>query len=145
MRMGNSFSQNKSPSQNKYLFSSSLPSYKLIPTRASKVSMSALPSGYLGDPSLLSKLPEKVYDDDDDDDADGYLHLCPENVEKVLDELRPYLIADGGNVKLVDIDGPIVKVELEGACGTCPSSTVTLKMGLERGLMEQIPEIQAVV
>jgi Fe-S cluster biogenesis protein NfuA len=69
------------------------------------------------------------------------LALTPENVETVLDELRPYLMADGGNVELVDIEGPIVKLRLQGACGACPSSTMTLRMGIERRLREFIPEI----
>jgi Fe-S cluster biogenesis protein NfuA len=50
-----------------------------------------------------------------------------------------------GNVKLTDIDGPVVKLELEGACGTCPSSSMTMKMGLERKLKERIPEIAEVI
>lgn len=69
------------------------------------------------------------------------LALTDENVETVLDEMRPYLMADGGNVELVDIDGPIVKLRLQGACGSCPSSTMTLKMGIERRLREKIPEV----
>ena len=69
------------------------------------------------------------------------LELTPENVEKVLDELRPYLIADGGNVELVELDGPVVKLRLNGACGSCPSSTYTLKMGIERKLRMNIPDI----
>jgi Fe-S cluster biogenesis protein NfuA len=69
------------------------------------------------------------------------LALTPDNVETVLDELRPYLISDGGNVELVEIEGPIVKLRLQGACGSCPSSTMTLKMGTERRLREKIPEI----
>ncbi|MGK7876066.1 MAG: NifU family protein [Xenococcaceae cyanobacterium] len=72
------------------------------------------------------------------------LALTPENVETVLDEMRPYLMADGGNVDLVEIDGPIVKLRLQGACGSCPSSTMTLKMGIERRLREFIPEIAEV-
>jgi len=72
-------------------------------------------------------------------------HLTIENVERVLDELRPYLMADGGNVEIVEIDGPIVKVRLQGACGSCPSSTMTLKMGIERKLREAIPEVSEVV
>lgn len=72
------------------------------------------------------------------------LALTPENVETVLDELRPYLISDGGNVEVVDIDGPIVQLRLQGACGSCPSSTMTLKMGIERRLRERIPEIAEV-
>jgi Fe-S cluster biogenesis protein NfuA len=71
--------------------------------------------------------------------------LTPENVEKVLDELRPYLMADGGNVEVVELDGPIVRLRLQGACGSCPSSTMTLKMGIERKLRESIPEIAEVV
>jgi Fe-S cluster biogenesis protein NfuA len=72
------------------------------------------------------------------------LALTNENVETVLDELRPYLISDGGNVELVDIDGPIVKLRLNGACGSCPSSTMTLRMGIERRLKEKIPEINEI-
>ena len=71
--------------------------------------------------------------------------LTSENVEKVLDELRPFLMADGGNVEVVEIDGPIVKVRLQGACGSCPSSTMTLKMGIERKMRETIPEVSEVV
>jgi lysyl-tRNA synthetase class 2 len=77
--------------------------------------------------------------------ANEDLELTEENVEMVLDEVRPYLEADGGNVALSEIDGPVVKVELQGACGTCPSSSMTLKMGLERRLKERIPEISEVV
>ena len=69
------------------------------------------------------------------------LALTTDNVETVLDELRPYLISDGGNVELAEINGPIVKLRLQGACGSCPSSTMTLKMGIERRLREKIPEI----
>jgi len=72
------------------------------------------------------------------------LELTPENVETVLDELRPYLISDGGNVELVELDGPVVRLRLQGACGSCPSSTMTLRMGIERKLRESIPEIAEV-
>ncbi len=72
------------------------------------------------------------------------LALTTDNVETVLDELRPYLMADGGNVDLVDIEGPVVKLKLQGACGSCPSSAMTLKMGIERRLREKIPEITEV-
>lgn len=72
------------------------------------------------------------------------LALTTDNVEQVLDQLRPYLMADGGNVELVEIDGPIVKLRLQGACGSCPSSTMTLKMGIERKLRQEIPEIAEV-
>jgi Fe-S cluster biogenesis protein NfuA len=72
------------------------------------------------------------------------LALTNENVEKVLDDLRPYLMADGGNVELVELDGPVVKLRLQGACGSCPSSAMTLRMGIERRLREFIPEIAEV-
>ncbi len=72
------------------------------------------------------------------------LELNNENIEKVLDELRPYLMADGGNVELVEVEGPIVRLRLQGACGSCPSSTMTLRMGIERKLKESIPEIAEV-
>ncbi|THU50241.1 hypothetical protein C4D60_Mb06t18070 [Musa balbisiana] len=72
------------------------------------------------------------------------LPLTAENVESVLDEVRPYLIADGGNVVLHEIDGNIVRLKLQGACGSCPSSVMTMKMGIERRLMEKIPDIVAV-
>ncbi|KAH7426979.1 hypothetical protein KP509_10G025000 [Ceratopteris richardii] len=73
--------------------------------------------------------------------ADGGLALTEENVEMVLDEVRPYLMSDGGNVELSEIDGLVVKLKLQGACGSCPSSMMTMKMGIERRLMEKIPEI----
>lgn len=101
--------------------------------------------------SLLSATEEDIISPFDSDvntstSADSeFLELTWENVEKVLDEMRPYLIQDGGNVSIADIDGPVVRLQLEGACGTCPSSTQTMKMGLERGLKEKIPEIQEVV
>ncbi|CAL5329773.1 unnamed protein product [Camellia sinensis] len=72
------------------------------------------------------------------------LPLTAENVESVLDEIRPYLIADGGNVALHEIDGNVVRLKLQGACGSCPSSVMTMKMGIERRLMEKMPEIVAV-
>lgn len=68
-----------------------------------------------------------------------------EEVEKVLDLVRPALQADGGNVELVDVseDG-VVSVRLTGACGSCPMSTMTLKMGIERALKERIPAVKSV-
>jgi Fe-S cluster biogenesis protein NfuA len=72
------------------------------------------------------------------------LALNNQNVETILDEMRPYLISDGGNVELVEIDGPVVKLRLQGACGSCPSSTMTLRMGIERRLRDAIPEIEEV-
>ena len=55
----------------------------------------------------------------------GPLDLTWDNVELVLDDMRSYLIQDGGNVVISEIDGPVVRLELQGACGTCPSSTVS--------------------
>lgn len=68
-----------------------------------------------------------------------------ERVEAALDKIRPFLIADGGNVELVDVtkEGR-VSVKLTGACGGCPMSTYTLKMGIEQRLKEEIPEITEV-
>ncbi|KAI3440108.1 uncharacterized protein J3R85_003961 [Psidium guajava] len=72
------------------------------------------------------------------------LPLTEDNVEKVLDEVRPSLMADGGNVALHEIDGLVVVLKLQGACGSCPSSTMTLKMGIETRLRDKIPEIMAI-
>lgn len=68
-----------------------------------------------------------------------------EEVEKALNLIRPALQADGGNVELVDVseDG-VVSVKLTGACGSCPMSTMTLKMGVERVLKEQVPGVTSV-
>ena len=96
---------------------------------------------------------DRVENDNDDEwesdlgegDFGDDLPLTAENVEMVLDEMRPYLKADGGDVALAEIDGPIVKLELQGACGTCPSSSMTMKMGLEKRLKERIPEIAEVI
>jgi Fe-S cluster biogenesis protein NfuA len=69
-----------------------------------------------------------------------------DRVEKALDKIRPALENDGGNVELVDVDEEkgIVKVKLVGACGSCPMSQMTLRMGVERVLREEIPEIAEV-
>jgi len=67
-----------------------------------------------------------------------------ERVEKSLDTIRPALMADGGNVELVDVEDGVVKVRLQGACGTCPSALMTLKQGIEVRVKEDVPEIQEV-
>ena len=69
-----------------------------------------------------------------------------EEVKKVLETIRPALQADGGDVELVEVgaDG-VVKVKLVGACGHCPMSTMTLKMGVEKYLKEHLPEVKDVV
>ena len=68
-----------------------------------------------------------------------------EKVEAVLNQIRPSLAADGGNVELVDATDGIVKVRLTGACGGCPMASMTLKHGVERVLKEQVPEVKEVV
>ena len=64
-----------------------------------------------------------------------------EQVQDVLDKLRPFLLRDGGDCELVDVEDGIVKLRLLGACGSCPSSTITLKAGIERALLEEVPGI----
>eukprot|EP01035_Chromulina_nebulosa_P018007 gene18007-23645_t len=79
-------------------------------------------------------------------DESETLELTYENVDKVLNEVRPYLIADGGNVSVVSVDSinSIIQLELVGACGNCPSSTTTMKMGIERILKENFPYIKSI-
>ena len=69
-----------------------------------------------------------------------------DKVQEVLNMLRPYLQADGGDVELIDVtaDG-VVQVRLQGACDTCPSSTYTLKMGIEEQLKQYVPGVTEVV
>ena len=67
-----------------------------------------------------------------------------EEVEAVLETLRPMLLKDGGNVELVNIDDGVVKVRLVGACVSCSSSTMTLKMGIERALKKAVPMVRCV-
>jgi Fe-S cluster biogenesis protein NfuA len=68
-----------------------------------------------------------------------------DKVEAVLDEIRPNLMADGGNVQLIDVKDGVVTVRLLGACGGCPMATMTLRQGIERTLKEQVPEVKKVV
>ncbi|KIL36137.1 nitrogen fixation protein NifU [Cohnella kolymensis] len=68
-----------------------------------------------------------------------------DEVLEVLDKLRPFLQRDGGDVELVDVEDGIVKLRLMGACGSCPSSTITLKAGIERALLEEVEGIEEVV
>ena len=68
-----------------------------------------------------------------------------EKVEAALDKIRPVLVRDGGNVELIDVtDDGIVKVKLQGACHGCPMSQLTLKSGIERMVLKEVPEIKAV-
>lgn len=68
-----------------------------------------------------------------------------EKVEQALNKIRPSLQADGGDVELVDVVDGTVKVRLTGACGGCPMSQMTLKMGIERVLKKEVPEVKEVV
>lgn len=70
-----------------------------------------------------------------------------EQVEKVLDTVRPYLISDGGNIELLGVDekNGVVTVHLVGACASCPSSQVTLYSGVEKTLKEQVPGVVALI
>ena len=68
-----------------------------------------------------------------------------DKVKEVLDKVRPALQRDGGNVELVEVSDGTVKVKLTGACAGCPMSTMTLKMGIEKILKQEIPEVKSVV
>lgn len=68
-----------------------------------------------------------------------------ERVEAVLDKIRPSLVADGGNVELLEVKDGVVTVKLTGACAGCPMSTMTLKNGIEQILRQEIPEVKEVV
>ena len=68
-----------------------------------------------------------------------------DKVEEVLNKIRPNLIRDGGNVELVEVNDGTVKLKLVGACAGCPMSTMTLKMGIEKILKQEIPEVKEVV
>jgi len=78
---------------------------------------------------MTTQADEKMYDE----------------VVEVLDKLRPFLQRDGGDVELVEIEDGVVKLRLMGACGSCPSSTITLKAGIERALMEEIDGVKEVM
>lgn len=71
--------------------------------------------------------------------------MTKENVEAVLNQIRPSLQADGGDVELIDVKDGVVEVRLTGACGGCPMATMTLKMGIERILKQKLPEVKEVV
>lgn len=68
-----------------------------------------------------------------------------ERVEQVINRIRPAVQSDGGDVELVDVsDAGVVRIRLHGACVGCPSSTITLKMGIERNVRERVPEVVSV-
>ncbi|MEX2591908.1 MAG: NifU family protein [Anditalea sp.] len=69
-----------------------------------------------------------------------------EKIEEALDNIRPYLEADGGNVRIIELsEDMVLKLELLGNCGSCPMSTMTLKAGVEETIKKAIPEIKKVV
>ena len=68
-----------------------------------------------------------------------------EKVEAALAKIRPMLERDGGSVELISVDGTVVKVRLTGACRGCPMSQMTLKSGIERIVMQEVPEVTEVV
>jgi Fe-S cluster biogenesis protein NfuA len=66
-------------------------------------------------------------------------------VEKALDSIRPYLISDGGNVRVVDISNEkVLRLEFTGNCGNCPMSSMTFKAGVEEAVMRLVPEIKSI-
>ena len=67
-----------------------------------------------------------------------------EKVKAALENIRPMLQRDGGDLELVDVVDGVVRVKLKGACGCCPMSTITLKQGIEKYLKQQVPEIVSV-
>lgn len=68
-----------------------------------------------------------------------------QQVNTILESIRPMLVADGGNVELLDVKDGVVRVRLQGACGSCPMSQLTLKMGIERELKRQLPSVKEVI
>ena len=68
-----------------------------------------------------------------------------DKVTEVLNQIRPLLMKDGGGVELIEVTDGTVKVKLTGACAGCPMSTMTLKMGIEKILKQEVPEIKEVV
>lgn len=67
-----------------------------------------------------------------------------EKIESALQNIRPLLQADGGDIELVSVDGDVVKVKLTGACGSCPMAQMTLKGAVEKRLKELVPEVKSV-
>jgi Fe-S cluster biogenesis protein NfuA len=68
-----------------------------------------------------------------------------EKIEEAIGKIRPFLQRDGGDIQFVEFVDGIVKVKLQGACGSCPMSMMTLKMGVEKQLKQEIPEVKEVV
>ncbi|CAN6380803.1 unnamed protein product [Urochloa humidicola] len=132
------------PSPSTSSSSSSSPSPFRVGVASTAVPASSAPRLVAASASLGRRRRRQVVQAIANPDPAIELPLTAENVEMVLDEVRPYLMADGGNVALHEIDGNVVRLKLQGACGSCPASVTTMKMGIERRLMEKIPEIVAV-
>jgi len=71
--------------------------------------------------------------------------IMNEKVQEIINKIRPLLQRDGGDIQLIDVVDGIVRVKLQGACGSCPMSAMTLKMGVEKQLKQELPEIKEVV
>ncbi len=67
-----------------------------------------------------------------------------DRIKAILEEIRPYLQRDGGDCEFVSYENKVVRLKLHGACGTCPSSLMTLRMGIENAIRDQVPDLQAV-
>ena len=80
-------------------------------------------------------------------DEEAAANSLRDRVTTVVDQIRPYIQADGGDIELVNVDDQtgVVSVRLQGACRGCPSEAITLKMGIERHLIEKVPEVKEVV
>ncbi|SEO71806.1 Fe-S cluster biogenesis protein NfuA, 4Fe-4S-binding domain [Amphibacillus marinus] len=70
--------------------------------------------------------------------------MMQDQVQEVLNKLRPFLLRDGGDVELIEVEDGIVRLRLMGACGNCPSSTITLKAGIERALVAEVPGVREI-
>jgi len=110
-------------------FTTVLPSRRTLTTITTKLAESTIVSPF-GSESTNDEITSTAPEKNGTESIEGPLDLTWDNVELVLDTMRDFLIQDGGNVAISEIDGPVVRLELQGACGTCPSSTQTLKMGL---------------
>jgi Fe-S cluster biogenesis protein NfuA len=73
-------------------------------------------------------------------------HALQERIEASLDNIRPYLLADGGNVRILEVtDDLVLKLEFVGNCGTCAMSTLTFKAGVEEAILKSVPEIKSIL
>jgi Fe-S cluster biogenesis protein NfuA len=73
-------------------------------------------------------------------------HPLNDRIEASLDDIRPYLLADGGNVRILEVtDDNVLKLEFIGNCGTCAMSTLTFKAGVEEAIIKSVPEIKSIV